>query len=266
MRLSLAITLIAAGLVAPAGSGCAGASFWTNCEIQNSGTQLDIGGSYTQPGTGGGTGGIAPSGEAEAAPPPREMGYPRCAPDNPVCVRVYRDPVTAADEPPEETDAIPAVTVADLASFAPAAPALTSEPGAAGIVGMPTNFVATANEQTIAGTLFGRPVTARFTPVAYVFDYGDGDSTRTATGGSSWGALGQAQFTATATAHAYAARGGYTSAVTVEYAPSVDFGTGFLPVAGVVTATTGGYAVEIYEVRTALVERTCVENPAGPGC
>ena len=55
--------------------------------------------------------------------------------------------------------------------------------------------------------------------------------------------------------------------VTVQYAASVDFGSGtWRPVSGYVTSTSVGYGVRVVEARTALVDRTCVENPAGPGC
>ena len=55
--------------------------------------------------------------------------------------------------------------------------------------------------------------------------------------------------------------------MSVQYAASVDFGSGtWRPVAGYVTATTGGYGVQVVEVRTALVDRTCLEDPRGPGC
>jgi hypothetical protein len=247
-------------------SGSCDMSGWA-CDIENSGTQLDIGGSYTEPGSGAENVGWSPGGGGLPGPPPRptpgERGSPDCAPDATVCVPVYEEAVPAEEA---EDDVIPEVTLADLASFAPARPDLAAEPAAAGIVGMPTNFVAAAQQQTLAGTLFDRPVTVRFTPVAYVFDRGDGSSGRAVDGGASWDALGQPQFSATPTSHAYAERGTYVAGVTVEYAPEVDFGAGWTPVAGVVTATTGGYDVEIYEVRTGLVDRTCVENPTGPGC
>ena len=50
------------------------------------------------------------------------------------------------------------------------------------------------------------------------------------------------------------------------YTASVDFGTGFRPVDGYVSATTAGYDVQVVEVRTALVDKTCAEDPQGPGC
>jgi hypothetical protein len=132
---------------------------------------------------------------------------------------------------------------------------------------MPTNLLATASEQHIPGTVLGWDVTVRFEPVAFVFDNGDGTTTRSSTGGASWTSLGQGQFTPTATSHSYQARGTYAVSVTVEYAASVDFGDGsWRTVPGVVRAQAGGYDVRVVEVRTALVERTCAEDPAGPGC
>jgi len=47
----------------------------------------------------------------------------------------------------------------------------------------------------------------------------------------------------------------------------VNFGSGtWRPVTGSVTASTGGYDVQVVEARTALVDKTCAENPRGPGC
>lgn len=161
----------------------------------------------------------------------------------------------------------PDVTLADLASFHPATPTLDGEPAGFGVVGMPTNLLAAASEQRIPGTVLDWDVTVRFVPVAYVFDHGDGTTTRTATGGAAWASLGQGQFTPTATSHIYRARGTYAVSVTVEYEASVDFGSGtWRPVPGVVRAEATGYGIRVVEVRTALVERTCVEDPDGPGC
>ncbi|WP_171013202.1 hypothetical protein, partial [Microbacterium sp. 2FI] len=162
---------------------------------------------------------------------------------------------------------VPDVTLADLASFRPAQPTLTGEPAGFGIAGLPTNVVATASEQFIAGTLLGWDVTVRFVPAGFVFDYGDGETARTITGGTNWQSLGQPQFTPTPTSHVYGERGTYPVSVTVQYSPSVDFGSGlWRPVAGYVTASTGGYGVRVLEARTALVDETCVEDPSGPGC
>ncbi|MFT4307698.1 MAG: hypothetical protein QM604_12490 [Microbacterium sp.] len=161
---------------------------------------------------------------------------------------------------------IPDVTMDDLASFRPASPAIASEPAGVGLAGLPTNFVTAAETHTVSGELFGYAVTVRFTPTTYVFDHGDGTSRRAATGGASWAALGQADFTPTATSHTYPARGTFTATGAVEYTAQVDFGGGWRGVPGVLTLASPGYDVRIVEARTALVARTCLEDPAGPGC
>ncbi len=219
------------------------------CDVSNSGTQVDIGASITDP-----------------APPSADQ--------NDTDTSAPAEPAPPAPPCPTQPDRCgftvltpPDVTAADLASFRPAAPSLTGEPAGFGVVGAPTNIVAAASEQMMTGTLLGWDVTVRFVPAGYVFDYGDGSSARLPTGGASWASLGQAQFTPTATSHVYRERGTFPVAVTVQYAASVDFGSGiWRPVTGYVTAGSGGYGVRIVEARTALVDRTCAENPGGPGC
>lgn len=275
VSLTLSSLVLAAAMLVMVSSpayaaGCQNPGWTTTC-TSNSGTQIDIVGEHSQPGRDGGgssantggRGGAGPStGDATPADPPvRPDGCTE------VALRSGSYLVCPDGAGEEVAPGIPAVTARDLASFAPARPALGSEPEGVGVVGMPANFVASAPAQTVGGTLFGRPVTVQFAPTAYVFDYGDGATTRSASGGASWEALGQAQFTPTPTSHAYAERGTYEVSVAIEYAAAVDFGTGaWYPVRGVVTATTAGYPVEIFEVRTALVDKTCGENPTGPGC
>ncbi|WP_345546886.1 hypothetical protein [Microbacterium jejuense] len=183
-----------------------------------------------------------------------------CDTPDATCLRqdVPADPVAAAG--------FPAVTLADLASFRPTTPQLTGEPLGFGVVRMPTNFVAAASAQEIAGVLLGYPVTVRFIPVAYVFTYGDGQTRRATTGGVAWTTSGSPQFTPTETSHVYRERGVYSSSVAAEYTAAVDFGAGWQAVDGVVTARTGDYPVQVVEVRTALVEHTCAEDPHAAGC
>lgn len=257
--LLIAVSL-ASGVQAASAPQCSSASVLVSACTSNTGTQVNVGGSQGSSGSGGSTNspgrGQAPRGDNSAPAPEEEAEQTQqnCGPNGDLCRAVY------------SVEVLPDVTASDLASFVPATPSFDAEPGGAGIVGMPTNFVATATAQTQAGTLFDRPVTVHFEPAGYVFDYGDGTSSRSATGGAAWTSLGQPQFTATPTSHAYGARGTYTAAVTVEYAASVNFGTGWRPVIGVVRSTAGGQAIDIYEARTALVDRTCAEEPADPGC
>ncbi|WP_454130044.1 hypothetical protein [Microbacterium aurum] len=135
-----------------------------------------------------------------------------------------------------------------------------------GIVGMPVNFVVTATTHEQTGELFDLPVTVRFTPDSVVFAYGDGVTRTAADGGRSLSALGLPQFSATPTSHAYAARGTYTASALVRYAAEVDFGSGWVPVPGLLAIPTANATIDVLEARTALVDRTCIEDPAGVGC
>ena len=236
-----------------ADEGCGFSGWQTACraDVDESGSSVEVGLSESQPGK---AADREPHSNSGAAPRPEASAEPEdCGPLNRCENYVVAGP--------------PDVTLADLASFRPAQPMLGGEPAGFGVIGMPTNLLASASEQRIPGTVLGWDVTVRFVPVAYVFDNGDGTTTRASTGGASWTALGQGQFTPTATSHAYRARGTYPVSVTVEYEASVDFGSGtWRTVPGVVRAEATGYGVRVVEVRTALVDRTCVEDPTGPGC
>ena len=233
-------------------SGCDAQDAWTACEVANTGTEVNVGAS-----TGSGGGGSQNTGGARGG---SESAGPT-APAEPQCVVELRrcDIDYQVEAPPE-------VTIEDLASFRPAVPQLGGEPAGFGVVGMPTNVYAAASAQEIPGQILGWDVMVRFEPATYVFSYGDGTTVRSPSGGSSWSALGQPQFTPTATSHVYSERGIYPVSVTVEYTAAVTFGSTWRDVPGVVTASAGGYAVDVREVRTALVDRTCAEDPAGPGC
>lgn len=158
------------------------------------------------------------------------------------------------------------LTITDVAQFAPAPVTTAGEPGNVGIAGMPTNFVAAASVHTRAGTLFDRPISVRFTPVRFTFTFGDGTSATSNTGGQSWATLGQAQFTPTPTSHTYRDRGTYSAHVTVHYTAEVDIGGGWFPIDGELSIDGPARQIRVYEAETALVARTCVEQPGAPGC
>jgi hypothetical protein len=160
----------------------------------------------------------------------------------------------------------PDVTLSDVASFAPRVAPLIPEPAGIGVAGMPVNIVASASAHTADGELFDLPVTVRFRPVSFHFDYGDGTTRDAASGGQTWSSLGVPQFTPTATSHVYRERGTYTARVTVSFAAEVDFGTGWTPVPGLLAVPAGATSLRILEARTALVERDCLEDPGGIGC
>ncbi|WP_435745629.1 hypothetical protein [Microbacterium sp. PMB16] len=131
---------------------------------------------------------------------------------------------------------------------------------------MPTNFVAAASAHTRTGALFGAPLTVRFTPIGYDFHYGDGDTASTRAGGQTWSALGQAPFTPTDTSHTYRERGSYDASVSVRYSAEVDLGGGWFVVPGELAIDGPTQQIRIFEAHTALVARTCSEQPTAPGC
>lgn len=203
---------------------------------------------------------------AYTGPPPRVFNYDECMVDWGT-LDCYRGPGDEAEpEEGESEPGTPAITITDLAQFAPAPSPLAGEPANLGIAGMPTNFVATASVTTASGSLFGVPITVRFTPSAYEFHYGDGTDATTTSGGQSWDTLGQAQFTPTATSHVYRDRGTYDADVDVRYTAEVDLGTGWFPVPGELTADGPAQEIRIFEARTALVAYTCDQKPSSPGC
>ncbi|GAA2923588.1 hypothetical protein GCM10010458_01110 [Microbacterium luteolum] len=224
---------------------------------------LSVAAEQTTPGTDGGT---SPIYDDDQGPryTPKPFDFNSCITDWDTynrCFRARQDAAVVEEEP-----AIPAITITDLAQFAPDPVATTGEPDNLGVAGMPTNFVAAASAHTRTSALFGIPLTVRFTPVGYDFRYGDGDTASTTTGGQPWASLGQASFTPTATSHIYGERGTYDAGVTVRYTAEVDLGIGWFPVAGQLSIAGPTQQIRIFEAHTALVARTCAEQPAAPGC
>lgn len=192
------------------------------------------------------------------------------------CLREWDDIrscyLATADEIPTEpseqaaTPGLPAITITDVASFAPAGAPLSAEPNSLGIAGLPVNFVTGATSQDVAGSLFSFPVNVRFAPQSFDLHVGDGTVITTTTGGSTWEQLGQAQFTPTPTSHTYTERGTYEAHVEVHYSAEVDLGTGWIPLTGTVTSVGPVQQIRIFEAHTALVAHTCAERPQSPGC
>lgn len=231
--------------------------------VANDGTEIEVRGEWAERGT---DGLGAPFVDSDGTPSPRkQFSLDDCLGnwDNEgSCFRALRNNEPAA---PDDA-AIPAITLTDLAQFAPDPVAATGEPDNLGVAGMPTNFVAAASVHTRTGALFGIPLNVRFTPVGYDFRYGDGDTASTTSGGQAWATLGQASFTPTATSHIYRERGTYDANVTVHYTAEVDLGTGWFPVDGQLSIDGPTQQIRIFEAHTALVARTCTEQPTAPGC
>lgn len=177
---------------------------------------------------------------------------------------------SAGDETPpeegEESPGLPPITITDLASFSPAKGTVLGEPDNLGVAGLPTNFVTQAETHVRSGQLFGFPIDVRFTPVSYTFHYGDGESRTAPSPGASWESLGQAQFTPTDTSHTYAERGTYDATVDIAYTAEIDLGVGWFPIEGQLDIPGPTQQIRVFEAHTALVARTCTEQPSAPGC
>ena len=257
------IVILALALQAPlaayARDDCAVVGRWSdNCTISNSGGQVDLGASTVTPGTGSGSGhgtGVRPN-SARPAPKPTLKANP-CT--TPLC----RDSYVVA----KASDVYPKVSVADLASFRPQAATAHNEPAGVAIVGMPSNVVAAASTHELQGDLLGFPVSVQFVPESYTFDYGDVDTRTVDTGGATWAALAQPEYTPTHTSHVFRERGAKRVTVWVNYRASVLFdGSYRRDVAGIVRGPAQAVDVRVVAVATALVDKTCAERPRSPGC
>lgn len=259
MRKLVTYSLIVASLLGPAvvrstGECDAGAAWTGGCGVTAEENTLDISGTKTDPGT---------------SNPSDGQGNPDTKPFTPLekcnitSTSIEFCPASPAVNGVGE---IPQVTLTDLAQFAPAPATLSAEPSNAGIADMPTNFLGAASVHTQSGSIFGFPVTVRFTPVGYDYTYGDGTNATVTAAGRSWEDLGQAQFTPTPTSHVYADRGTYTAGLSIRYSAEVDLGRGWYPIAGELTIPTAPQQIQIFEAHTALVAHTCTERPTAPGC
>ncbi|MBS1675652.1 MAG: hypothetical protein JSS74_16995 [Actinobacteria bacterium] len=214
--------------------------------------------------------GSEPNG-APAPPPPISQTCRDDVHENQSCLGGIRvDEVVAlpADPAAPPAPGTPArtITLSDVARFVPSSTTIAGEPDNIAVVGLPANFLSSAKTETIPGTILGRTLTIRFTPVGYAFDYGDGEQRTTTTAGTSWKDAGQAQFTPTDTSHVYTQPGTFTATVVTSYTAEIDLGAGWIPIAGTLTGPAASQQIRVVKAHTALVQNTCTERPGAPGC
>jgi len=275
LRNNLVALFVLAGLmlaVAPvqqaAASGCSDDNQWSNGCVGIGNGSVDIGGSVERPGAGGGTGGDSGGGSAEL--PPGVTDGPNG--ERTVCSLMRPDECYTFTPGDLGTDLgaapVAPVTIRDVASFAPAAPTVTTEPAAWGVRGLHTNVIAGASGHTRTGTLLGQVAEVNFIPVAFTLDYSDGDTTTTRTGGSTWASLGLAEFSKTPTSHRYTTVGTKTITVEVEYAAEYRIGdSGWLPVVGTLSIPSDEpHTVQIVRNTTVGVDKPCRPGKPAIGC
>lgn len=177
------------------------------------------------------------------------------------------DPAAPACEPQTPCDPDLVVRVSDLVSIPAEPPSQGMEPNGWLVVGIPTNFFASASSHTQSGPLLGAPADVRFTPVGFTWDYGDGSSGTTASGGASWAALRLAEFSETATSHIFDRTGTVTIGLVVSYAAEYRFaGAEWRAVQGVVEVQGAPMTAIADRAGTVLVAESCAARRSGPGC
>ena len=197
-------------------------------------------------------------GDASAGP----GGLPRRLPN-----AVPADPAVPVCQPQTPCDPDLIVRVSDLVSIPAAAPTQGMEPNGWIVVGVPINFFATASAHARSGLLLGAAAEVRFTPVGFRWDYGDGASRASETGGASWAALNLPEFSETSTSHVYAQPGTVSIGLVVSYAAEYRFAGGdWRAVQGLVLVPTTPITAVADRADTVLVAESCSSNPGGPGC
>ncbi|MET0975970.1 MAG: hypothetical protein ABWX82_09910 [Leifsonia sp.] len=165
-------------------------------------------------------------------------------------------------------DPLPSVvTLADIASFRPVPPRQQMEPGGWAIAGLPANFSMVAPASVQAGPLLGFEARVRFTPVRYRWMSSDGGQVSSPTPGATWAALGLPEFSETPTSLVFPSSGRYTVRSSTLYAAEYSFaGQPWRAIAGTLAVSANEITVIVDEATTVLVARSCLQDPAGPGC
>ncbi|WP_231601154.1 PKD domain-containing protein [Salinibacterium sp. SWN167] len=159
------------------------------------------------------------------------------------------------------------ITISDIASFRPQAPAAGMQPNQWMIVGLDTNFYATTSAHVVDGTLFGGTAQVRFTPIAYNWDYGDGSTATTSNPGKTWDKYRITEFDPTPASHVYEEPGNYTITLAVTYAAEYRVaGSSWQNVVGTLTIIAPPLTATAGHATTVLVDQDCIANPTGIGC
>ena len=159
------------------------------------------------------------------------------------------------------------VRLSDLIGFTPTPGIDHMEPGGWSVVGLDTNFFATANSEVQTGVLLGKPASVRFTAKSFRWVYGDGSAATLNGGGAAWKALGLASFDPTPTSHRYQREGTYTIDLVIEFGAEYRYTTAdWIPIAGTLAVPANRLSTTVGTAKTVLVDRDCVQDRHGPGC
>lgn len=256
-----AATVLSGGIDPVAAATCDASSPWWGC------TSGSIeGGEAVLRGDAGNGAGDGPGSDSGAP----EGGASKVAPDagDGACTSGMPLGTGACDwlQPRDGYDVV-VVTMNDIARFRPSPPRQVEEPSGWAIVGLPTNVFAVTGRQVVPGELLGASADVRFTPLAYRWDYGDGDAATLRTPGASWSASGLREFDRTATSHEYRSAGVFTIRLSVVFTADYRIGQGpFVGIPGTLVVPSDDLRVSAGSAKTVLVHRDCGRQPTGPGC
>lgn len=177
-------------------------------------------------------------------------------------------PCNALVQLPPESSASPGPSIRDVATFSPVQSIVGMEPATWIVLGLDTNFYATSERHIRSGTLLGSPAEVEFIAVGHRWDYGDGTSKVTTSGGSPRATRGVAEFAATETSHVHTQPGTYTINHSIIYVARTNYGpTGeWWDLAGTLEIPSAPITAEAIRVKTVLVDQNCNSDPSGPGC
>lgn len=156
------------------------------------------------------------------------------------------------------------MTLADVASFAPAAGEFGMEPHGWAVVNRPANFVGGSSSQVKSGTVLDTSVQVRFTAVRYEVDFGDGAHASFTGQGKTWTQLGLPMFAPTPTSHVYAQRGTFHARVSAVFRAEFSTGGAWIPIDGELTLAPQNLDVLVVDASSALVSKNC--HHGAPGC
>jgi hypothetical protein len=180
---------------------------------------------------------------------------------------IVRDGVTVNCAPGSPCDPNLVVRISDLVNIRPVAASPAMEPSGWMVVGLPANFITAASAHIRSGMLLGFPADVRFTPAGFRWEYGDGSTGVSRSGGSTWAAQGVPEFSETATSHTFTQRGRFTITAAVVYTAEYRFaGQSWRSIAGTLTVPEAPFTALAGDARTVLVDRDCSRDRRGPGC
>lgn len=164
--------------------------------------------------------------------------------------------------PPPEGVEYPWISEEEFQSYDIPPSVIRMSPEGWGVTRNKTAFYAESGVRTIDMTILGFAVTVKATPVAYEWDFGDGQTLRTRSPGEP-----PVEGQEPSLYHVYGEKGAYEINLTTVYTGmfQVDGGP-WLVIEGQAAVASDPVDADIYRYHRYLVDQSCDEDPTGPDC